>query len=378
MVAEKTQLRIMHCGDIHLGGIYSSMSAEQSAFCRRRLLDGFCKCVQSEIKDGVSVVLISGDLFDNYAPDTSVVSAVIKLFSENPETSFVIAPGECDCNCSLFSSHVLPKNVFVFTSASLKRITISKKNVAVYGWSMKKAHKTYPLAGRVSDSTPCLKLVVGHCDADAEMSNYFSVLKEDIETFGAHYCAFSHQHYYKGVKTAGNCLYSSSGFFEGRNFDEPGFGGYIILQAENTDGKWNVTPFYKNFKEHRYEKIKINVDGCVSASEVISRAVSEISSRKYGENTTLQITFAGNVAPTVIIPQKPDELVSLLFSVKIVNETLPLFDCGEILQDKTVLGSVFRRFYPQMNSQNKNKQISAAASFRTAYLALTGGDIKDA
>ncbi len=376
---KKNRIKIMHCGDIHLGGIYQGVTPEDSAALRDRLLSGFVCAVNTEISAGADAVLISGDLFDFPAPDAAVLNAVIDLFCSNPTVQFVIAPGECDCDCPLYTSRILPENVSVFTKGAMKRITLKEQKMAIYGWSMNKnARNTCPLAGKEADATPLLKIVLGHCDVTEAMSNYFSVLESDIESFGADVCLFSHQHAYNKAKRVGSSYYLYSGFFDGRNQEETGWGGYNVITATDTDGGWQLSFSRKQFTSHRYMSLSLNVDKARSVGEIIARCEKLITDKKVDNSTTLYLTFTGNVRPDVIIPKTLEGIAERTYSLQITDETLPLFEYDYLMADKTVPGEVFRRLRTDMESDSKSKRIMAAAVFRSVMVALEGKDINNA
>ena len=381
MAATKSnKIKIMHCGDIHLGGIYAGVSPEDSARLRERLLSGFISAVEAEISAGANAVLISGDLFDFPSPDVSVVNAIVNLFSSHPSVQFVIAPGECDCDCPLYFSKILPENASVFTKGAMKRITLKEQKLAIWGWSMtKNARNTCPLAGKTADNTPLLKIVLGHCDVTEAMSSYFSVLESDISAFGADLCLFSHQHSYGKVKRAGDTPYVYSGFFDGRNQEETGYGGYNVITA--TDGGeagWQLSFSRKQFTSHRYVSLTVNVDKTRSVEEALERCDKLISDKKVDKACTLYLTFTGNVRPEVIIPNALPKISEKTFSLNIVNETLPLFECDYLMADKTVPGEIFRKLRQDMESDSKSKRMMAASVFRTIMIALEGKDINNA
>ena len=110
MAATKSnKIKIMHCGDIHLGGIYAGVSPEDSARLRERLLSGFISAVEAEISAGADAVLISGDLFDFPSPDVSVVNAIVNLFSSHPSVQFVIAPANATATAPCIFQRFFPK-----------------------------------------------------------------------------------------------------------------------------------------------------------------------------------------------------------------------------------------------------------------------------
>ena len=82
--------------------------------------------------------------------------------------------------------------------------------------------------------------------------------------------------------------------------------------------------------------------------------------------------------PEVIIPNALPKISEKTFSLNIVNETLPLFECDYLMADKTVPGEIFRKLRQDMESDSKSKRMMAASVFRTIMIALEGKDINNA
>ncbi|MDY3845657.1 MAG: metallophosphoesterase [Eubacteriales bacterium] len=380
------KIKIMQLGDVHLGGAYRSLPEDLASVCRSALLCGFVNAVTAEIKNGVSVVLITGDLFDSDSPDQKTADAVRELFFKNPDVVFFIAPGESDFGCPLWQSGLLPDNVTVFTSSSPKRIVLSEKKLEIYGWSAKKKAKSnQPLSDRKAQKSELPKIVMGHCDINNPIGSSFSVTAEDMKDFGADFYAFSHNHKSAGIKHGDGYSYSFSGFFDGRGFDETGWGSYILITVDRTesDGEsktsdYTLTARRKETKIHRYESITVNADGAKSTAEAENKILDVLTTKKFDTHTSVRAIITGSVSPDVIITKHPTYIHPPLFSIVCVNETAPTFECDDLKNDKSILGEVFRKFLGDMTSRNRAKRTEAASAFRAAYMALTGKDINNA
>ena len=426
--ASANKVRIMQTGDILLGGAYRSLPEDLASVCRSALLFGFVNSVSEEIKTGVSVVLISGNLFDSSSPDPETVDAVIRLFSENPDVDFFITPGERDFDCPLWESGLLPDNVTVFLSSSVRRVVLQKKRLEIYGFGVKKKAKSnQPLADRKVHPSTLPKIVTGHCELNNPISSYFSVTEEEMKGFGADFYAFSHESRPYSITRKDGYSYAYTGFFDGRGFDQTGSGGYILITVEegrhpsesaktingiksihrisamntmntaitsntekvesdentaNTATTPNtvntITAKRRETKIHRYESITVNAQGAKTTLDAETQILDALRTKKFDMRTSVRAVITGAVSPEVTITKRPAYIHPSLFSLECVNETTPTFDCDNLKEDKSILGEVFRKFYPDMNSKSRSKRIDAARAFRAAYMALTGKDINNA
>ena len=64
MSDNKTHLKFLHCGDIHLDTPFVGLNADKSEERRRVLRSSFMRMMQYVRDTGVNVVLMSGDVFN--------------------------------------------------------------------------------------------------------------------------------------------------------------------------------------------------------------------------------------------------------------------------------------------------------------------------
>ncbi len=371
-----TDVKVMHTGDVHLDATFSALSFEESVKRRDILSEAFCKCVQEEIDGGVSIVLIAGDLFDIKTPHASTFDRLISLFTGNPNTEFLISAGEHDAESDFFSSKLLPSNVYVFKGPILKKLIYKSLNTQIYGWSFKKdTLTTSPIANKQAEDTDMLKLVVGHCDTNALMSNYCPITEEEISAFGADYFAFAHRHAFEGFRRLGETTYAHCGFFEGHSFSDCGFGGYVIINAkyEEADKKWILDCRRKKVSLTRYEKESIKIDDCRTENDIAKKIIAVIDKKGYDASTILKITLTGSVSKHLPLPTSFPNIADRLYALEIENETYPSTNEVDIENDITADGILYGIFANDINNGSKNKRTASAAALRRAIEALKKG-----
>ena len=92
-------MKIIHCADIHLDSAMTSHSDPESARKRRgEMLRTFERMVSYAAREGVSAILIAGDLFD--APNTRELTrnTVLHCIASNPAIAFFYLKGNHDDN----------------------------------------------------------------------------------------------------------------------------------------------------------------------------------------------------------------------------------------------------------------------------------------
>lgn len=91
-------MKILHTADVQLGAQFKTLG-DKAQIQREQLKKTFHKSLELGVKEGVGLVLISGDLFDNNHPSYDLIEFVrgeIKYLAEN-NIQLAIVPGHHDC-----------------------------------------------------------------------------------------------------------------------------------------------------------------------------------------------------------------------------------------------------------------------------------------
>jgi len=128
-----TQLKFLHCGDIHLDTPYADLSPEKSDERRRGLRESFMKMMEYVRGSGVDYVLISGDLFESEFATNRTVELLVREFRNCSDTKFIIAPGHSDSyrDNPIYTSGRLPSNCYIFSEPTLARFDFDEDKVTI-------------------------------------------------------------------------------------------------------------------------------------------------------------------------------------------------------------------------------------------------------
>jgi len=107
--------------------------------------------------------------------------------------------------------------------------------------------------------------------------------------------------------------------------------------------------------------------------ELIRTAVKE---NGYGEDTLLRVKLCGVVAPNADFEEKSITAQEAgVFYIEVENCALPLLDYGELENDISIRGAVFRELLPRLESEDEGERKTAALALRYALAALAGNEI---
>ena len=374
-----TNLKFLHCSDIHLDSPFFDVTPEKSEERRRELRSTFMRLMEFVRDKGVDYVLISGDLFDTKYATNITFEILLREFCNCPDTQFIIAPGRADAyeNNLIYSSDRLPENCHVFKSESLDRLYFERDKVMIYGWGFRTAELVQnPLYDTHVDDTTNINIVCGYADLDGEVgSTVCPISRTDLKKFGADYYALGSRHEATDLINLGGSMYSYSGSLECMGFDETGIGGAKLLNVKYADGELAIDGKNMTFGHIRFVNETIDVTGVNTTSEIINRISRMISDKKYGVETALRCTLVGHVEPTFVIPASLENDVFGLYCFELCDRTVPLYGTEMLRRDMSMKGELFRTLLPHLESADEEQRIVAARALREGLAALENRNI---
>ena len=374
-----SQLKFLHCGDIHLDTPYAGLSPEKSDERRRALRSTFMRMMEYVRHANVNYVLVSGDLFDTEYATNSTAELLIRELRNCPETKFVIAPGRNDSYEAnpIYSTGRLPDNCFVFSKDTLDRFDFPEDKVTVYGWGFVKPELAVsPLYDRKVDDVSRINIVCGCADVDGELtSTCCPISTADLKAFGADYYAFGSRHDGGDFVSLDDSMYGYSGALESIGFDDPGMGGAKLISVRYNNGELSIDAKNMTFGQICFKTEVIDITGVNTGSEIINRVSRLVSEQKYGTETALRVELVGYVEPRFILPTNLGSDAFGLYSFEVVDKTVPLFGTEALKRDMSVKGEIFRQLLPMLESEDEQERLVAARAFREGLAALENRDI---
>lgn len=374
-----TQLKFLHCADVHLDRPYVGLSPEKNDERRRGLRTTFMRMMEYVRGSGVNYVLISGDLFDTEFATNNTAEVLIREFRNCPDTRFIIAPGRSDCyeNNPIYSTGRLPQNCYVFEKSALDRFYFDDDKVTVYGWAFTGRELTEnPLYDKNVDDVSNINVVCGYADLDGEIgSTTCPVSKTDLQRFGADYYAFGSRHEGGDFVSLEDSMYSYAGALECTGFDDPGIGGAKLIAVRYNGGELSIDAKNMTFGHVNFRTERIDITGVSTINEIINRVSRLVSDKKYGADTALRVELFGYVDPRFVVPSHFGGDTFGLYSFLIVDKTMPLYGTASLKRDMSVKGEIFRQLLPMLESENGEERLLGARAFREGLAALENREL---
>lgn len=341
-------MKFIHTADIHLGSKIENLPNDIRLKKKSEVRASFMKAVEYAKYDGVSAILISGDLFDSDTPSFKDKDFFINVVLNNPDIDFLYLKGNHDISGDF--GVTLPENLKTFSNewtyydygnVTVAGIEICKENSSsLYSTlSLDKNRKNIVmLHGEVADNSGLCKV------------NLLKLKDKNID-----YLALGHYHDYLVKKLDDRGVYAYSGCLEGRGFDEFGKKGFVVLNE--TEDSFNQT-FIEN-EQRLFTKYSLDVS---NQKDAYSTAVFVKDKIKNSSKDIVRVEIYGEVDFDNEGLEKEIETVlsSSFYYLTVKNKTVRKFDLSSIQTDASLKGEFMRLVLADetLSNEQKNKIIT--------------------
>lgn len=353
-------MKIIHTADVHLGAKMDSKFPRSIASKRREeLRDTFRLTVDYASKNGVEVIMLSGDVFDSDTPFQTDRDFFYSVVKNNPNIDFLYLRGNHDVNADYGGESI--SNLKTFTD---KWKTYVYGNVAITGIEITAGNATsmYSTLSLDGSKTNIVMLHGQVGDAAGVDKIYLKRLRDK----NINYLALGHVHKPQEDKLDDGADYAYCGCLEGRGFDEVGEHGFILLDV----GK-KVTHTFIPFAKRKIIEADADVTG-VTEAYTASRKVKEAVN--FQKQNIYRINLIGEISFDVpeLCGDVQTYLSSECYFVDVKDRTGKKIDYSVYDGDTSVRGEFVRcvRDNPALSDEEKKQIISYGLK------ALAGGKME--
>ena len=332
------KIKILHCADIHFDTPFKELGKKLSQVSKEELLEVFKKIINIVIDEQVDILLIAGDVFDNFTVNKTTIYFIASQLSRINNTQVFISPGNHDPYNSRSFYEIMdwPENVYIF-KGELEKVDLEDLNLTVWGAAFNNQYEKKTLFRNVEIDNSRINLMVIHGEISNNISEniYNPIYLEDIKKSGMEYIAVGHRHEFSGIKRDGKTFYAYSGCPQGRGFDEIGDKGIIIGDIAKDEVHLSFRPICKR----KYNTVEIDISGLDTYEEVCSVILNSFP-KDERENNFFKIVLKGQLKEHLIINE--DVLLSKLkeqfYYLKIINNTSVEINMDELASEFSVKG----------------------------------------
>lgn len=337
-------MKFIHLADVHLGSkMESRLPAEKAATRRNEIRASFLRAVEYAARNGVTGIIIAGDLFDSNNPLKKDKEFFYDVVEKHADIDFLYLRGNHDDEGG-FEREL--KNLKTFG----KRWTYYRYDDIVVAGIEFCAENSLSMYSTLDLAESDFNVVVMHGDlSDGVGENKINPLK--LKNKNIDYLALGHIHtaYEKALDERGTAHYA--GCLEGRGFDDTGEKGCYLLDI--SEGKMTST-FVKTACRDIL-KYEVDVSGAKSATDVYEKVKAAVNCppkdmvrvELVGERDFDEERLAEDVAAYI---------GDAYFFTSVKDRTLRKFNAEDYAADKSLKGEFVREVLNAADLTREEKQ----------------------
>lgn len=335
-------LKLIHCGDIHLGSKMDRLPQQKSAVRKSELHHTFSRMLDFAEEQQVSAILLCGDVFDSDSPSKREKKFFYDGIRQHPDIDFLYLRGNHDLK-ETYVEYDLPNlkcfgdtvSQYRYGDVCISGVEIDDENFLSYyhDFSLNEQDKNIVmLHGQIADTTGkgliCLpRLREKHID----------------------YLALGHIHTAATGKLDHRGTYAYCGCLEGRGFDEMGPKGFVLLTIDQTVESTFVPFCCRQICE---QSIDLSAcDGQFAAVQAVTEAVVDM------QNDLLRLNLIGEVGfdTTGLVSEVTAALENRCFYASVCDKTAQKINIADYENDLSLKGA-FVRHVTALNLPKEEQQ----------------------
>ncbi|MDP4133008.1 MAG: metallophosphoesterase [Bacillota bacterium] len=254
-------MKLIHTGDIHLdSAMKTNLTKEKSKQRNNEIILTFMKMVNYAKENGVTAILIAGDLFDTKNVTVKTVNLIKNCIEENPSIDFLYLKGNHDNYDSLYEES--PENLKLF-SGDWK--TYSYGNVKITGAQLNSSTKGKLFSSLILSKDDINIVMLHGQEANYRGKDNTEIINlKELKDKYIDYLALGHIHTYKEEALDLRGRYCYCGCLEGRGFDEYGEKGFVLIDTSSGKAEIEFIPF----AQRTVHLVPVDITGLETTSEV--------------------------------------------------------------------------------------------------------------
>ncbi len=354
-------MRIIHTADTHLGsGMDSRFKKEIADERKAELRNTFKRLVEYAKAEGVSVIMLCGDVFDSDRPFKKDKEFFYGIVAANPDIDFLYLKGNHDISDAVPNER--PENLKLFSE---QWATYSYGDVDICGTEICPANSSSYYSSLVLDKNK-YNIVMLHGQISDSVSGGDINLKR-LKNKNIDYLALGHIHKHSKGRIDERGEYVYCGCLEGRGFDEPGEHGFELLNIEGGRLEHKFIPFSKR----KINKTDVDITGCKNSFEAYTKIKSNI---QFNRNDLYRINLVGEINFDVerLAYDAEKLLADLCYFVSVKDKTSRQIDVSLYENDLSLKGEFIRMVYAEQNLSSEEKMMIINCGLK----ALDGKEIE--
>ena len=359
-------MKIIHTADAHLGSALRGLSTEKAELRRAELLDGFKNLCAYARNNGVTAVLVSGDLFDENKASRRLRNEVFAAMDAAAPVCFFYVSGNHDNGMDI--SDDLPANLYVFSQNRSWQSYNLPENVTITGIDAKYVtNESYAALSLPHDR---FNIVMMHGEITrGEGKGGDFVCLSLLQNKSIDYLALGHIHQpmMQAERLDGRGRYRYSGCLEGRGYDECGKRGCFLLDIQNGAV---ASELFLSFAKREVCERSADISACTSYYEIERTVQSALEGVRDTDMVKLTLFGKHKIGLRKDISLLAARLNGAYFHAKVVDESTAYIDYSAYQNDLSERGEFVREVGRYALSDEERAEI-----LDVGLKALAGEDI---
>lgn len=362
-------MKIIHCADLHLDSkMTANLSKDKAKERKNEILRTFTRMVDYARQNGVSVILIAGDMFDTRNVSAMVRNTIKDKILQNPEIDFLYLKGNHDSDNFLSKLDEIPENLCLFNDSWT---TYKYGKVAVTGLELTGANSLTAYNSLVLDHGD-YNIVMMHGQlADYQSKDHTEVISLDsLKNKNIDYLALGHVHERKLERLDNRGIWCYPGCLEGRGFDECGEKGFVLLDIDPDRGESKLE--FVPIASRNLYTLEVDVTGIGTTQEAAVRMEEAITGSGYSSKSLVKFVLTGEVDVECELDTDflEEQFLDYFYFEKVYDRTRLMVNYSDYEKDASLKGEFVRMVSASdLSEEEKSKVI------RMGILALAGEEI---
>ena len=355
-------MKIIHCSDVHLDSrLESNLSPDQARERNAEICATFGRMVRYAVENGVTAVMIAGDLFDTQRVSARTADFVLEQIRRVPGVDFLYLRGNHDESGNVFSDMQMPDNFKEFSS---RWTSYRYGDVVITGLELDREN-CMTMYDSLTLSAEDINIVMLHGQESTQPGQELIAIPL-LKNRHSRYLALGHIHSYQTSPLDMDGVYSYCGCLEGRGFDECGQKGFVLL--ETGDGRVKST--FVPFASRTLESVCVDITDKVTVSQI--QSAMEEAAVVLSRDCLVKFTLTGTYTPQTQkdLPFLRKMLEGRFWFVKIKDESRLQIDKSSYEHDVSLKGEFVRMVMASDKSEEEKEQIILCG-----IRALTGEEV---
>lgn len=340
-------MKILHVADLHLEGGYNRVGNEKNKLLKEEGLDYFYQTLELAKNEGVSAVLLCGDLFDKLSVRVSTRKLILKQISLLPQIKFFYCLGNHDHKL-LFEGEK-PENLIIF-STDFEKYDLG--DVVVGGSSVLKFSKR-DLVDKIDFEKGKLNILMLHAYlSPSKFDDCLSFEAKELKNKYIDYLALGHVHTRSDgrIDDRGIWVYSGNG-------GKYGFGNYprgcVLITVNDGKIEWQRRDFVS---KRQFLDIYVDISTCKDGRDIENAIKSELSCCK--RNDLVRVFLKGEYDEDVYknIPYLVDKFGDDYFYFDIRDDSKLRIDIERLKNETLSLKAELIKLVLETNLSEEEKE----------------------